>query len=196
MLDLAEVTRRLEALKELDGEPHEKAECDLRSHETFGRFITQTPKGRLTLNREKIAQEELLDGKYLISSSDDSLTAEDIVRGYKALWRIERAFRDLKHVLDIRPVYHRLSDRIRAHVLLCWLALLLVRVAENETKQTWRAIRSELSRLHVGIHQTDHGEIWQTARPTRDQESLYTAAGLKLPPLILAMPAPRKASSD
>ena len=193
---LAEVKRRLEALKELDGEPHEKAECELRSHETFGRFVTQTPKGRLTLNRDKITQEELLDGKYLITSSDDSLTAEDIVRGYKALWRIERAFRDLKHVLDIRPVHHRLSDRIRAHVLLCWLALLLVRVAENETKQTWRAIRAELSRLHVGIHQTDHGEIWQTARPTKDQEALYTAAGLKPPSKILAMPAPRKAFSD
>lgn len=193
---LAEVKRRLEALKELDGEPHEKAECKLRSHETFGRYITQTPKGRLTLNREKIAQEELLDGKYLISSSDDSLTAEDIVRGYKALWRIERAFRDLKHVLDIRPVYHRLSDRIRAHVLLCWLALLLVRVAENETNQTWRTLRSELGRLMVGIHQTEHGEIWQTSRPTPDQQAAYKAVKVEPPPRNYAIPAPRAAPSD
>ena len=157
--------------------------------------MAQTPKGRLTLNRDKISQEELLDGKYLISSSDDSLSAEDIVRGYKALWRIERAFRDLKHVLDIRPVYHRLSDRIRAHVLLCWLALLLVRVAENETKQTWRTLRSELGRLMVGIHQSEHGEIWQVGRPTPDQETFYQAVKLKVPPRNLAIPAPRKASS-
>lgn len=193
---LAEVKRRLDALKELDGEPHEKAECALRSHETFGRFVGQTPKGRLTLNRDKIAQEELLDGKYLISSSDDSLSAEDIVRGYKALWRVERAFRDLKHVLDIRPFYHRLSDRIRAHVLLCWLALLLVRVAENETKQTWRTLRAELSRLMVGVHQTAHGEIWQTSRPTTEQEAFYAAVQLKLPPRNLAIPAPRKDFGD
>ncbi len=72
------------------------------------RFNTQTPTGKLTLNRQKIRKEELLDGKFLVSSSDDMMTAEEIVTGYKALWRVERAFRDLKHVLDIRPVYHRL----------------------------------------------------------------------------------------
>ena len=193
---LAEVRRRLDALKELDGEPHEKAECDLRSHETFGRYIAQTPKGRLTLNRDKIAQEELLDGKYLVSSSDDSLTAEDIVRGYKALWRIERAFRDLKHVLDIRPVYHRLSDRIRAHVLLCWLALLLVRVAENETSKTWRALRSDLGRLMVGIHQSEHGEIWQTGKPSTEQQASYASVHLQAPPRNYAIPAPRAAPGD
>ncbi len=64
-------------------------------------------------------------------TSDESLPAEDVVRGYKQLWQIERVHRDLKHTVDIRPVYHRLEDRIRAHVLLCWLGLLLIRVAEN-----------------------------------------------------------------
>jgi transposase len=56
--------------------------------------------------------------------SDDGLSAEDIVLGYKQLAAVECVFRDLKHRVDIRPVYHRLADRIRAHVLLCWLALL------------------------------------------------------------------------
>ena len=193
---LAEVRRRLDAIKELDGEPHEKAECALRSHEIFGRYIAQTPKGRLTLNRDKIAQEELVDGKYLITCSDDSLSAEDIVRGYKALWRIERAFRDLKHVLDIRPVYHRLSDRIRAHVLLCWLALLLVRVAENETLQTWGTLRNELGRLMVGIHQSEHGEIWQTGRPTPNLLAAYKASKVDPPPKNYAIPTPRATSGD
>lgn len=194
---VAEVERRLGELKQLEGEAHEKKACELRSHATFGRFVTQTPKtGKLTLNREKIADEALLDGKFLISSSDDSLSAEDIVAGYKTLWRIERAFRDMKHVLDLRPVYHRLSDRIRAHVLLCWLALLLVRVAENETKQTWRALRSELGRLMVGIHQTPHGEFWQTSRPTPAQEEAYKAVKLAPPPRNLTIPTPRKDFSD
>lgn len=194
---VSEVERRLGELKQLEGEVHEKKACELRSHATFGRFVTQTPKtGKLTLNREKIAHEALLDGKFLVSSSDDSLSAEDIVAGYKALWRIERAFRDMKHVLDLRPVYHRLSDRIRAHVLLCWLALLLVRVAENETKQTWRTLRSELGRLMVGIHQTPHGEIWQTGRLTPEQQAAYKAVKVEPPPKNYAIPTPRAASSD
>jgi len=101
---VAEVEWRLAELKNLADVPHEKAACALRSHHVYGRYVTQTPTGRLTLHREKIKTEELVDGKFLVSSSDDTLSAEDIVLGYKALWRVERAFRDLKHVLDIRPV--------------------------------------------------------------------------------------------
>ena len=56
----------------------------------------------------------------------------------------------MKSVLDLRPVYHRLEERIRAHVILCWLALLLIRVAENHTGQTWPAMRRELQRIHIG----------------------------------------------
>ena len=56
---------------------------------------------------------------------------EDIALGYKQLLEVERGWRDMKQVLDLRPVYHRREDRIRSHVLLCWLALLLIRVAET-----------------------------------------------------------------
>ena len=71
--------------------------------------------------------------------SDPHLTAEDIALGYKQLLEVERGWRDMKQVLDLRPVYHRREDRIRAHVLLCWLALLLIRVAETTTGETWPA---------------------------------------------------------
>ena len=60
------------------------------------------------------------------------MSAEDIAAGYKQLLEVERGWRDMKSVLDLHPVYHRLEERIRAHVLLCWLALLLIRVAENQ----------------------------------------------------------------
>ena len=55
----------------------------------------------------------------------------------------------MKQVLDLRPVYHRREDRIRAHVVLCWLALLLIRVIENSTGQTWNRVRAELQRMHA-----------------------------------------------
>jgi hypothetical protein len=69
--------------------------------------------------------------------------------GYKNLLEAERGFRDLKSSLLPRPIFHRLEHRIRAHVLLCWLALLLVRVAERRTGLTWRRINTELSRVHA-----------------------------------------------
>ena len=56
----------------------------------------------------------------------------------------------MKTTLDLRPVRHRKEDRIRAHVILCWLALLLIRIAENQTDDTWMNLRDELQRLHLG----------------------------------------------
>ena len=50
----------------------------------------------------------------------------------------------MKQILDLRPVYHRLEERIRAHVILCWLALLLIRIAETTTRRHWPTIRREL----------------------------------------------------
>ena len=94
------------------------------------------------IDRAKIKAEERLDGKYLLSTSDPDLSAEDVALGYKNLLEAERGFRDLKTTLELRPVFHRLEHRIRAHVLLCWLALLLIRVAERQTDQTWRTDRA------------------------------------------------------
>ena len=92
--------------------------------------------------------------------------------GYKQLFEIERVFRDMKHLIDIRPVYHRLPERIKSHVLLCWLGMLLIRVAENETQQTWREMKKSLSQVHVGIHRTVEGEIWQTNSLNADAKKL------------------------
>ncbi len=123
-----------------NAEAHRQAECALRDHPSLGRWIRQTPTGRLVLDRSKIRAEARLDGKFLLSTSDPDLSAEDVALGYKNLLEAERGFRDLKSTLELRPVYHRIEPRIRAHVLLCWLALLLIRVAERRTGMTWRRI--------------------------------------------------------
>jgi transposase len=80
-----------------------------------------TPGGLLRVDKTATKAEANLDGKYLLRSSDPHLPAEDIALGYKQLLEVERGWRDMKQIIDLRPVYHRLEDRIRAHVILCWL---------------------------------------------------------------------------
>jgi len=80
---VTEVERRLGELSQLDGEPHRKAACELRAHKVHGRYVRQTRTGKLRLDKAKFRAEELFDGKFLISSSDDGLSAEDIALGYK-----------------------------------------------------------------------------------------------------------------
>lgn len=81
-----------------------------------------------TRNAEAIEAESQLDGIYVIRTNlaADDLTAPEVVRSYKSLSQAERAFRSLKTVdLEVRPIHHRLPDRVRAHVLLCMLAYYL-----------------------------------------------------------------------
>jgi hypothetical protein len=76
-------------------------------------------------NQERITAEAALDGIYVVRTSvpETELSAEDAVRSYKGLSAVERAFRSLKTVdLHVRPIYHRLPERVRAHVFLCMLA--------------------------------------------------------------------------
>ena len=125
---------------------HHRAECALRDHPDARALPAPDPvRPAADRPRQDRAPRQRLDGKYLLSTSDPDLSAEDVALGYKNLLEAERGFRDLKTTLELRPVFHRLEHRIRAHVLICWLALLLIRVAERQTGHTWRRIALELA---------------------------------------------------
>jgi hypothetical protein len=137
-----------------------------------------------------VAADAKLDGKYLLRTADPHLSAEDIALGYKQLLEVERGWRDMKQVLDLRPVFHRLEDRIRAHVLLCWLALLLARIVEtraatHDESTTWPRARDQLQRLHVGTFTGPAGVFRQTSTPSPEVRRLHTALDITLPPRIL-----------
>jgi len=170
-----------------DDQPHRKAECALRDHPALGRYLRQQANGRLVIDRRKVDQESKLDGKYLLSTNDPHLSAEDVALGYKNLLEAERSFRDMKTIIELRPVYHRLDQRIQAHVLLCWLALLLVRVAERRTGQTWQHINTQLSRVHQVRLQGPDGQALQTTPLNESQQALFTAVDVPKPPRITAV---------
>jgi hypothetical protein len=156
----------------------------------LNRFLRVTPGGLLRVDAAAITADAKLDGKYLLRTSDPQLSTQDIALGYKQLLEVERGWRDMKHVLDLRPVYHRLEDRIRAHVLLCWLALLLARIVETQAGSpdqatTWPRARAELQRLHVGTFTGPAGLFRQTTPASPETRRLHTALALPLPPRIL-----------
>lgn len=151
----------------------------------LNRYLRVTPGGLLRVDAKAIAAETKLDGKYLLRSNDPTLTAEDIAVGYKQLLEVERGWRDIKQILDLRPVYHRLEDRIRAHIILCWLALLLIRIIETTCGDTWTNLRSELQRLHVGTFTGSAGTYQQTTHLTPTQRQILDQLKLAPPPRIL-----------
>jgi len=166
---------------------HTKAECALRDHPSLGRWLRQQANGRLVIDRAKVKAEERLDGKYLIATSDPHISSEDAALGYKSLLEAERGFRDLKSSLLLRPVFHRLEHRIRAHVLLCWLALLLTRVAERRTSMTWHRIATELGRIHAVTLTGTAGTAVHTTPLTTTQAGILRDCQVTPPPRITAL---------
>jgi Transposase DDE domain len=167
--------------------PTKRAELrgQISTHPGLHRFLRVTPGGLLRIDQAAIKADTRLDGKYLLRCSDPKLSPADIAVGYKQLLEVERGWRDLKQIIDLRPVYHRLEDRIRAHVLLCWLALLLVRITETTTDRTWTAIRADLQRLHLVTFTGPAGTFRQTTEPTKTQRDLFTALNLDPPRKII-----------
>ena len=190
------VTRLEEVIKDTDKlSPVERAriEGSLAGKPGLKRFLRTTPGGLLRTDKKKIKTETNLDGKYLLRCSDPDLSAEDIAAGYKQLLEVERGWRDMKQIIDLRPVYHRREDRIRAHVLLCWLALLLIRVAETAAGEpwTWNRIRAELQRLHAVTWTGPAGTFRQVTEPSKPQRDILAALSLDPPKKIIQItPAP------
>jgi hypothetical protein len=153
----------------------------LKSRPGLRRYLRRTPSGLLRIDHAAIRREQHLDGKWLLRSSDLTLAPDDLAAAYKQLIAVERGWRDMKGALGLRPVFHHREDRIRAHVQLCWLALLLIRVVENATGDTWRNTRHELDRLHLVTLATDHGRVAQRSALTAGHKSILAALHLPEP---------------
>ena len=105
--------------------------------------------------------------------------------GYKQLANIERVFRDMKHLIDIRPVYHRKEQRIRSHILLCWLAMLMIRIAEQESQMTWFQMKKIFNKLHLGTLETPQGIVRQTSELTPEMKNLFNTLQIDNPTKVL-----------
>ncbi|MDQ3525481.1 MAG: IS1634 family transposase [Chloroflexota bacterium] len=137
------------------------------------------------IDEDAITNAEQLDGKLLLVTNTHFKPA-DVIDRYKALADIERGFRVLKSDIDIAPVHHRLPERIRAHALICFLALVLHRV----TRQRLRDSNSPLSpqRAFATLRQIqrhrvelDRKSITGTSRITPEQADLFKALSLSQP---------------
>ena len=147
------------------------------------------------IDEEKKRYLELLDGKLLLVTNTSESAAE-VVQRYKSLADIERGFRVLKSDIEIGPVYHRLPQRIRAHALICFMALVLYRVMRMRLKAAKRSespttLLEQLKRIHQQTVVTAEGKtLTGLTEITAAQKSLFAALDLTLPtPSNLAKPA-------
>lgn len=101
------------------------------------------------IDEQRIAQDEALDGYYCIITSEMEMKDSEIIEAYRGLWRIEESFRVMKGDFDARPVYVSTESHIRAHFLICYVTLLIMRLMQIDTN--WKCSASEISKALAGI---------------------------------------------
>jgi transposase len=139
-----------------------------------------------SVDEDAKAEAQLFDGKLALITNAPDLTKAEAVARYKGLADIERGFRVLKSDIEIAPVHHRLPDRIRAHALICFMALTLYRVmrmrlkakGQSASPRTALALLARIQKhtAHVG-NRTFNG----TSKTTQEQLDLFDALSLKKP---------------
>ena len=110
-------------LENLQSKLDELGPSGLVKNRAYSKFLT-IEKASAKIDEEKVSNDEKFDGKYAIRTNS-SLTDEEAALAYKELWRVEQAFRNLKSNLELRPMYHRVESRIRGHIMVCFLALVM-----------------------------------------------------------------------
>lgn len=179
---IAELAERITGSDDLGADTRTVLVGKITATKGLKRFLRVTKGGLLRIDKTAVTAEAKLDGKYLLRTSDPSLSTEDIALGYKQLLEVERGWRDMKQILDLRPVHHRLANRIHAHIILCWLALLLIRVTETATSDTWTNLRHELDRMHLGTFTSPAGTIERRTATTTRQAAILSNLDIAQPP--------------
>jgi Transposase DDE domain len=171
---------------------HPKAACHLLASRRFARYLTTDEAGRPRIDPARVKAAERLDGKFVVTTNDDTLSAADAALGYKGAWIIEACFRKLKTTgLAIRPVYHWSPRRIVAHVKLCVLALQLQRAAELRSGLSWARLAHELAALKAVRYRSEARTIVQRTRIAPELAAILKTLGVSKPKRLLAISEPR-----
>jgi hypothetical protein len=187
---LAELQAELATLQPpKPGQKHSKRTCELITTERYRAYVRETKTGALRISKRAVAAAEKYDGKWVVTSNDDTLSAEDLALGYKQLMRVEQCWRMMKSGLRTRPLFHFRPHRICAHISLCVLALLLERVAEIRGGDTWRNLLAQLDTVKVVEYRRGEARVRQTTELRPEVVRLLKLLQVPAPPKLHALRA-------
>ncbi len=159
---------------------------ELMSNYGYKKFIKIGGEATVLIDEEKMEESASWDGLHGIITNSKTFTAYDVIEHYHQLWQIEECFRITKHDLSVRPIYHWTPKRIKAHIAICFIALVCIRHLELRIHRQYKkmspeAIRKEL--LHYQVSILKHLKTGQRyaipSKTTTDLKKIYQIMGLK-----------------
>ena len=153
----------------------------------YRKYLT-LDRDTVAVNQEKIEEEARYDGKWVLKTNT-TLTAEQTALKYKELWQVEQVFRDMKSVLDTRPIFHKLDETIRGHVFCSFLALVIRKELDRRLEKAghcfeWADIKQDLKALQE-ITIEDRGKTLAIRSECLGIcGKIFQAVGVAIPPTI------------
>jgi transposase len=116
----------------------------------YRKYLKMT-RGEITIDLKKVTEDERFDGKWVLRTNTN-LSAEEVALKYKELWQVEQVFRDVKSILETRPIFHQKDENIRGHIFCSFLALVLRKELDHRLDQAgytfeWKDIKQDLKAL-------------------------------------------------
>ena len=145
-------------------------------------------KDSVAIDFEKVKDEARFDGKWVLRTNTD-LPADKVALKYKELWQVERVFRDVKSMLETRPIFHQRDDTIRGHVFCSFLALVLRKELERHLEKTdhvfeWAHIKQDLQALQETHIEENGTQLAIRSKAEGVCGKVFQAIGMAMPPTI------------
>ena len=142
----------------------------------------------MVIDEDKIEAADRFDGKWVLKTNT-SLSSEQVALKYKELWQVEQVFRDIKSILQSRPIYHKRDETIRGHVICIFLALVLKKELDRRLDKAghrfeWADIKQDLKALQQ-THLEDNGKrLAIRSECVGACGRVFQAVGVAIPPTI------------
>ncbi len=152
------------------------------------RKYLKVEKGGMSIDEAKIKYESRFDGKWVLQTNTD-LSAQEVAIKYKELWQVEKVFRDIKSLLDTRPIYHQRDQTIRGHVFCSFLALVLRKELDQRLETAghsfeWADIKQDLKALQQVMIEENGERFSIRSRSNGVCGKVFQAVGVAMPPTI------------
>jgi hypothetical protein len=181
--DAADRQAILESLKE----QIKRGAKSLVGNKGYRKYV-KIERGSLSIDLKKVEEEARFDGKWVLRTNT-KLPAAQVALKYKELWQVERAFRDMKTLLETRPIFHKRDETIRGHVFCSFLALLLRKELDRRLEKAghvfeWSDIKQDLEALQETAIEENGRSLTVRSQCLGTCGKVFQAVGVAIPPTI------------
>jgi transposase len=145
-------------------------------------YLKTTDEIKYEIDTQRIADDEKYDGYKAIATNTKTITNEEVLEQYSYLYQIEHSFRTFKSFLETRPMYHWTDERIKGHLVMCYISFVILRFLQEKTEMTEQQLRKTLSKMQLSKIENEKELFWLRSANSNEINIVNHKLNLKIIP--------------